>query len=353
MISWFAAVYGACLGSFLNVCIYRLPREGLSVRRPRRSFCPACEAPIAWYDNIPILSWIILGARCRACRGRISLRYPLVEALTALGFFIAVRVTIGQYGIAMWPLALVWAALFAALIVITFIDIDFQIIPDEISVTGAAIAPGAALLVTGLPPNAELPAWLAGAISRAAAAVPWKFGETWLVLAAACLALIAMPAYRAASPLLDGEPRTWWETRLAGALAFYFAAAIGGTLFVAGWLGDERGVRLAASLFGLLAGSGSIYAIGVVGKWAFRKDAMGFGDVKLMALLGAVLGWRDVLIAIFVACLVGSVIGIAIRIAKKSSYIPFGPFLSVGAVTLILFRAEVDAAIGWYLNLWR
>lgn len=113
------------------------------------------------------------------------------------------------------------------------------------------------------------------------------------------------------------------------------------------------GEALAASLLGMGVGSGVIYLIAVLGKLAFRKEAMGFGDVKLMGLLGAALGWKPVLLALLIACLLGSVIGIGVRVATRSSYIPFGPFLSGGAAIMIIWRDWVDRGIEWYLGLFQ
>ena len=120
-----AGLFGLAVGSFLNVCIYRMPRPGLSISKPPRSFCPHCNAQIAWFDNIPIWSWLILRARCRSCRAAISIRYPLVELITGALFFLVV-VEIGAPTFdAAWVIGHVfWAVVFAGLVVITGIDID-------------------------------------------------------------------------------------------------------------------------------------------------------------------------------------------------------------------------------------
>src|SRR2546426_2491754 len=144
-----AAVFGACIGSFLNVCIWRLPRPGLSIFFPRRSHCPACGTSLAWYDNIPILSWLILGARCRSCKWPISSRYPLVEALTAILFGVtAYRYLPAETG--QWGEFLAVSALAAALIVASLIDIDLRIIPDEITLPGMVALPILGLLIPEL-----------------------------------------------------------------------------------------------------------------------------------------------------------------------------------------------------------
>lgn len=143
-----AGIFGAMVGSFLNVFIYRLPRETLSVNKPRRSFCPVCGNAIPWYDNLPIISYfLILSGKCRFCGTAISLRYPFVEALTLVLFVILTyqkfdgaygMSDIGLNGFAVW---LIFLFLIASTVVVTFIDLEFQIIPDEITCTGALLSP--------------------------------------------------------------------------------------------------------------------------------------------------------------------------------------------------------------------
>lgn len=349
----FAAV-GACVGSFLNVCIYRMPREDLSVAKPRTSFCPACGKPIRWFDNVPILSWALLRARCRDCRGPIPARYPFVEALTAALFVLAVvRTASPELPLMQWlPTTSFWALLFAALVVVTFIDIDHRIIPDAISITGAALAPLAVWWLPGVPVDSGLPSFLV----RALAAVDRSSGGSVVLaptIGAVAGGILAMVLFRRFSPAYDGTRRTWWDTRLAASIGGAMGLMVAGLAFVPAWLDRPESTRLVAGMFGMALGSGSLYGVGVLGRLAFRKDAMGLGDVKLMALLGAVLGWKGVLLAIFIACLLGSVVGIALKVATRSSYIPFGPFLATGALILILWADWVAAGIDWYLSLFQ
>jgi leader peptidase (prepilin peptidase)/N-methyltransferase len=261
----FAFALGAVIGSFLNVVIYRLPRkaEGLSISHPRLSYCPKCGTTIRGYDNIPLLSYFILGARCRACRVKIPIRYFCVELLTACLFG----------GLAIqhqpeWGVIAVYAAATAGLISVSFIDIDLEIIPDEISIPGMILAPLAAAAVPELLPPGDL----------------------------------------ATLRIAIGEPHA--------------AAAV-------------------ASLVGIGVGAAIIYVIGVLGKLVFRRDAMGFGDVKLFGFIGGVLGWKGVLLALLIACLAGAVVGLVKLAVTRDSTIPFGPFLSLGAVAVMLWRSEI------------
>lgn len=234
---------GASIGSFLNVVIYRLPREE-SVVRPR-SRCPRCGKMIRWYDNIPVASWLWLRGRCRACRGRISPRYPLVEA--AMGALAA-----GLW--ARWPQLPLWAAAAgvcsAFLLAIALIDWDTFLIPDELSL---------GLLAAGL----------------------------------------------AASPLNPYFTRGhWWRPPLS-------------------------------SLEGAAVGFLVCLAVAELGERLFGKEAMGGGDVKLLAAVGAWTGGVGAFDCLMVASLLGSVYGIGLMLrgkARRSDPIPFGPFLSAAAV---------------------
>lgn len=256
-----AAVFGLLVGSFLNVVIHRLPRRGETKATGSRSRCPECGALIAWYDNVPLFSWLALRGRCRACRTPISPRYLLVEALTgALFAAVAWRFVI-EPGLVLdpvaWGAAVARAAFVSALVAATFIDLDFRIIPDAITIPGMMIAPIAVLLF----------------------------------------------------PRLLDAPRA-----------------------------DEGLYR---SLVGVAVGAGVILAVGWLGKLLFKKDAMGFGDVKYMGLIGGFLGWQGALLTFLVSCFAGSIIGVAVLVIKKSHYIPFAPFLSIGALAALFFRAEI------------
>lgn len=243
-------LFGLCVGSFLNVCIHRIP-ESKSIVYPG-SMCPRCGVKIQFYDNIPLLSYFFLKGRCRNCRTPISMRYPLIEILSGA---LAVSV-LARYGLT--AEAAVTFGFIAVLIVIAFIDIDHRIIPDVLSLPGIA-------------------------------------------------------AFFLAATLL---PSVTWRDSLIGILAG------GGSLFLVAWL------------YHLLT----------------RKEGMGGGDIKLLAMIGAMIGWKGVLFTIFVSSATGTVVGLVVMMIKRQNMklaIPFGPFLALGAVVYLFFGPQV---IQWYLQ---
>jgi len=274
----FAFAIGACIGSFLNVVIYRLPRE-MSIANPP-SHCPACGQPLAWHDNVPIVSFLLLGGRCRHCGVMISGRYALVEALTGILFLATVHGLIAAETFTALQAAVVLIVA-SALVASSFIDIERRIIPDEITLPGIVLG---------------------------------------------CLTGLMLPrVHDAADPVLkliyDPLPLPVWG--------------------------------LVASLFGALAGGGFIYLSGVLGRIIFRKEAMGMGDVKLMAMVGAFLGWKVALAAIFLGCLYGAVLGVALIVLRssKDTRIPFGPYLAMGVISAVFFNAQIAHALSAWQRL--
>jgi len=264
-----AFVFGLLIGSFLNVCIYRLPRD-LSVVSPR-SFCPVCERTIAWYDNVPLLSYLVLRGRCRHCAKPISLRYPLVEALTATLFFAIVL----SHGLSAVSLKL---CVFAALIVgLVFSDLEERILPDEFTLGGTAL----------------------GIVFAAVA--PTGYGLFALLL-----------------------PQSWGRVGLSVIDAVLSAAVVSGILWLVG-----RAYHA----------------------WRDR-EGLGFGDVKMAAMIGAFLGLQGALLALVLGSLIGSVLGlIYIFAARKdaSTYeLPFGTFLGAAALAFALFQEQFFT---WLLKL--
>lgn len=235
-----AFIFGAAIGSFLNVCIFRMPAQ-TSIVKPA-SQCPHCHHPIRYYDNIPIISFAVLGGRCRHCRGKISWRYPLVELITA---FLSL-VLFFKFGLS-WNY-LVFFIFTAVLIVITFIDLDHQIIPDILTLPGIPLFFLAAVFIVKVP---------------------------------------------------------WME-----------------------------------ALIGLLVGGGVLFIIAFVYELISKREGMGGGDIKLLAMIGGFLGWKSLIFVLLFSSFSGALIGIAAMIIKKQDTkyaIPFGPFLSAAAVAYIFW----------------
>jgi|ERR1043166_3916317 leader peptidase (prepilin peptidase)/N-methyltransferase len=299
---------GLLVGSFLNVCIFRLPRNCMSIVRPR-SRCPKCLHFIVWYDNIPVLSWILLGGKCRFCKAPISPRYALIELLTgALYFYAGWRAlySTARPGVDEAVLFVVEAWFLGALIVCTFIDFDFRILPDEVTLSG---------IVIGLAASAAFPHanHLQGGL---------------LSFLSSVLEFVHRSPIRA-----DKLPRFLVEPHVASFINSLFGAALG-------WM--------------------SIYVVGLFGKILFRKKierlgetvAMGFGDVKYMAMLGAVLGPKGVLLTLVLASLLGTVYGLGkLIVLRRMGYVAFGPFLSTGALTMLFWPRQVDRLIQLYMEL--
>jgi len=268
--------FGTCMGSFLNVCIYRIPLE-IPVYRPKRSFCPHCEQQIAWYHNIPLLSWLMLRGKCRYCGAGISYRYFVVELLTGLLFLLvwlkydllATSPVLGLVQFSDWRLVPVYWLVVFGLVLGTFVDFEHMIIPDRVTLGG---------IVAGL------------ALS---ALVPSLHGETAVI-----------------------RSLLW-------------------------------------SSIGAIVGGGTLWLTAIIGRMIFKKEAMGFGDVKLLAAVGAFFGSRSILFTILVSSLAGSVIGVSLVAPKNrdmQSKIPYGPYLALAALIWMLWGPVLWEA---YLNMFR
>ncbi|MBF0396347.1 MAG: prepilin peptidase [Desulfobacterales bacterium] len=237
-------IFGMCIGSFANVCIYRLPLSK-SIVTPRSS-CVNCGNMIRFYDNIPIISYLILKGHCRYCKVKISFRYPMVEVISGL-FALCVVL---KFGLSIK--ALIYFSFIISLIIITYIDIDYQIIPDEISLSGIPIG---------------------------------------------------------------------------------FIASFG--------IPD---ISYLDSIFGILLGGGSLYLVGLIYSLIRGEEGMGGGDVKLLAMIGAFIGWKGVIFTVFTASAAGSLVGIPLMFIKSQNMklkIPFGPFLAVGAITYLFWGQQI------------
>ena len=291
-------IFGATVGSFLNVCVYRLARGASLIWPP--SHCPTCSAAIKWHDNIPIISYLALGGRCRSCYSTISPRYMLIEALTGVMFcYIFYCIAPGVYR--SMPardaaMLLVYLTMACALVVSTFIDFERQMIPDEVTISGIFLGPILSVIFPVIHQHAvivQVPFRRAG--------IAWN--DAWL-----------------AQLMKAGLPS----------------------------ITTDHTVALATSIAGIAVGGGSIYLAAVLGRAIFKREAMGMGDVKLMAMIGGVLGAQGVLLTFLVGCIVGSVVGLALLAITRKSRIPFGPYLSFGALAVMLHRGWLIDAISRY-----
>jgi leader peptidase (prepilin peptidase)/N-methyltransferase len=245
----YVTLLGLMLGSFMNVCIYRLPR-GLSPVRPR-SGCPNCGHMLAWYENVPVVSYLVLRGRCRKCRVAISPMYPIIEAITG-AVFLAGYLWYGPSALLIVRLAFAWA-----MIALFVIDYQHQILPNVITIPG---------IVVGILANV-----------------------------------------------------------LAGP----------------GWI---------ASIIGAAVGAGSLYAIAEIYYRVRREEGLGMGDVKMLGMIGAFLGWKLVLLTLVLSSFLGSIVGVFVLVSRKESLkyaMPFGTFLAIGALVASVVG---DAILNWYIG---
>lgn len=352
----FAFVLGAAVGSFLNVVIYRLPL-GLSVNEPKRSFCPHCKTPIRWYHNLPIVGWLWLRGRCAACGARISVRYPAVEALTGVLFLAVWQRTD-------WLLAFPLWTLIGLLVAATFIDFDHLIIPDEITWGGAAAG---ALWSLGVPRlQGETNPALGLAWSLVGAAV--GYGLLWGVVEAGKLAFgrkrvrlpqtenftwkkVPTPEGDDAELLIGQEPPDRWSELFSREKDLLVMECE--TLAVAGK--EHRDVSLRCFYDRLELPGGTTLPLekldtfsGRVREFVFPREAMGFGDVKFLACIGAFLGWKATLFSVAAGSALGSLVGLGVLLfgAKaRSLRLPFGPYLAAGALGWLFAGPEL---VAWY-----
>lgn len=351
----FAFFLGTAVGSFLNVCIYRLPRD-LSVNEPRRSFCPSCKKSIPWHQNIPLFSWLALRGKCANCGSRIAFRYFAVELLTAL-LFLAVWVVFP------WQIALAYWVLVSLLIAATFIDFEHFIIPDEITIGGTVAGVLASLALPAL--MDETSRLRAGAWSLGAAAL--GYGLLWIVLEGGKLAF-GKRHIRLDTPtpfswtrqgddaeFVVGEEREQWSE--------HFARETDRMLLncdEAEVDGRDFGNTILQFHYNRLAIGEETFQLdhvdriaGVVRELQIPREAMGRGDLKFLAAIGAFLGWQAVLCAIFAGSLLGSLVGLTSMVLGKrawSAKIPFGPYLALGALIWMFFGVHL---LGWYIGLLR
>jgi leader peptidase (prepilin peptidase) / N-methyltransferase len=338
---------GLVLGSFAGCCIYRLPR-GISLWNPARSFCPRCGATLKASENIPVLSWLVLRGRCGHCQGPVSIRYLLVELLTpALFVAFALRIS--------WPTVIAEFALALLLVIATFVDLEFLLIPDELTYPGVALGLVLSFFLPSLHQTSS------GLVSTGLSLAGCLVGASILYLVSESGKLI-FGRYKILPPhpirfslensstdnpriLLDGEPFDW-ATHFLRSRDKILVRATEVTINGEKYQNLELRFfhdRLKTARHDLeLTEIRDLY--GRTNRAEFPREAMGLGDVKLIAAIGTFVGWQGILftipIAAFLGCLFGAV-AMLMRQKSLSVRVPFGPFLSAGAVLWILCGPEL------------
>ncbi len=317
---------GAIIGSFLNVCIVRLP-HGKSVVFPS-SHCVHCQKPIAWHDNIPLLSYLLLAGRCRHCKGKISFRYFLVELLTAVSFFIFYK----YFGF--HAILIPYLVMLCGFIVATFVDFEHRIIPDEISIGGAIAGVVFSLLIPQL--HGQDIFWKGGLWS-----VVGLLAGAGSIYIMGILGNVIIPrSKRQIDHVLKEE-----FLQVMSPVAPDVFEGLWNELARCGYLvikGDSADVLdsfwQVKKAKDLTLGPDYAHLNKIVFK-VLRMDTMGGGDVKLMAMVGAFLGWKLALLSFFLAPFFGALYGIVEKLRTKESTIAYGPFLVLGAL-ISLFKGE-------------
>jgi len=346
----FAFILGAAVGSFLNVCIYRLPVD-LSINRPRRSFCPSCKKPIPWHQNLPLISWIMLRGRCANCGSKIPFRYFAVELLTAL-LFLAIWQSFA------WQLAIAYWIFVSFLIVGTFIDFEHFIIPDRVTIGGIIAGVIVSLIVPDL---MDTDSRLAAGV-RSMLAAGLGYAILLIVLEAGKIAF-GRKKIRFDAP----TPFTWTKREddadfIVGSeqslWSDHFAREKDRLLLECDEAKIDNHTYAGVTLdfhYDRVAVEGKVLALdhvtqisGVARELVIPREAMGRGDLKFLAAIGAFLGWRAVLFSLFAGSLLGSIIGLITLVVGKrvwSAKLPFGPYLAFGAVSWMFFG---DTFLRWY-----
>jgi len=377
----FLAAYGGCVGSFLNVVIYRLP-EGKGLVTPRSS-CPKCGHPLAWYDNVPVLGWLWLRGKCRYCKAPISIQYPLVEAAVAVmfaGLYALYYMTLlrpdffrSGFGVT-WPIYVVHVVLLSGLFASTVIDARLYIIPRSIpwtvTVLAVLILPLAVWYDTSVQEHWQLfnrhmvPIAYASGVTTAAGAFI-GLGISLLLLKLKILPLSfadyeqAYEEHLKANSEADQDGGEDWfhyphprrevlkellflVLPIVGAVVGYLFRPVGQVDWPA-WVFVLGGVGL-----GYLMGAALVWGTRILGTLAFGKEAMGLGDVHLLAAIGAVMGPGEVIPVFFIAPFFGLVaavlmFGLGAMLKKRFQPIPYGPYLAGAAVVVLIWREPIIA----------
>ena len=351
-------VLGLITGSFLNAVIYRLPR-GISLMHPKRSFCPNCGKSIPWHENLPVISWLLLRGRCSGCDMPIALRYPLVELLTAGLYLLAWE----RFGL---PLAPAFWLFLSLLVVATFIDIDYLIIPDEITLGGAAAG---LLCATLVPPLMGETIWWKGFLFSALGAA-FGYFLLWGVVELGKLAFghykircktpqimelvgrdedVFLDLGEETMALSDFYTRDQDKVEAACLWLEILGERFGpGKLFIE----NERVIFLEKGSFqyhqsrewhfSVLPDDVALTA--EVTEVRLPREAMGFGDVKFLACIGAFIGWKGVLFSLFAGSIIGAIVGVTTLLltrGRSGGKIPFGPYLALGSLLWLIRGPEL------------
>ncbi|MBX7206853.1 MAG: prepilin peptidase [Verrucomicrobiaceae bacterium] len=364
---------GAGIGSFLNVVIYRLPL-GVSVNNPRRSFCPSCKKQIPMWQNIPVLSWLLLRGKCAACGSRIAPRYILVEVLTGLLFYAVFRNFGGDWGrTAEWGPTVLALCIFLSLLVAgTFIDIDHFILPHEITIGGTFAGLLLAYWAPGIVGEEEHGRGMV--ISFLSAMI--GLGLIWTVILLGKLAFgrkrhvfdtpeawsVTQPDEEK-SPVvtLQGDTYEWEDlfTRPTDRLILHSPDVKVNDRAYQNVRVEIKTETLKVCLSNKNEESFDLEKVtllsGTCTEVVIPREAMGYGDMYFMMMIGAFLGWKAVLFTILAASVIGTVFALVPRIfgkAEWSARIPFGPYLAAGAALWVFYGTPI---LDWYLNrtMWR
>jgi leader peptidase (prepilin peptidase) / N-methyltransferase len=364
-------ILGALIGSFGNVVIYRLPAKK-SVVWPRSS-CPKCGHMIRPWENIPIISWLFLRGKCSNCKNPISIRYPLIEALTAAGFVVlALRFPLETYGFTVFPLL----AIYAMLVMMSMIDIDHYILPDSLTLPALIIGILGTFIYapeSGLPKL--MPALVGGAIGAGIIALINRVGSLVLRRFADTKERLFPIGMDQVNLAALGGAVGGWQVGLGAAAASFVVnlfvrkpVRIPEQFIYALWVialvfsTTQLLIHPLQSIAGSLAATGIISVVGATFWWLrdiFSKEesateeddepvAMGFGDVKLAAVLGVMLGWENLLVALLLSFVIGAIGGVIGRLFGGSRMVPFGPYLAIGGM-IALFVGQ--PLIQWYLGM--
>ena len=363
---------GASIGSFLNVVIYRLPLN-ISVNNPRRSFCFGCKKQIPLHENLPLISWLLLRGKCSSCGSKIAFRYFFVELLTAVTFYtIFIKLfhenTGGWEDLSGWgPQVLIFWTMAALLIAGTFIDIDHFLLPHEITVSGIVVG---LIASTAIPEIMSVGTHLAGLeVSFVSAAL--GFSVLWIILLLGKLAFgrfkreFDAPTDWSITQAKEEEPPVFKAGDLEMTWDDIFFRASDKLVITSSRLtvneAEYQNVTLEvrADRLRIVKADKSAENISLEGVKKLEgqtthvvipREAMGYGDLYLLAMIGAFLGWKAVFFTVVAASVLGSIVGIVPRLFGKGEWgqkLPFGPYLAAGAMLWFFYGVQF---LDWYLG---